>query len=133
MRITFRNAPVIGKDHKVKISILMVEDADSSVIAQLSLDQIAISILDCVRALAQVRRDRAHSGDNRQRSEQKLFHIPSRILLLPIQILHLFRSILAAVIRLFFNQFCGRNSVKRNNCPINVSADYGAVPDILRN
>ena len=29
MRITFRNAPVIDKDYKVKISILMVKDADT--------------------------------------------------------------------------------------------------------
>src|SRR5437870_13051610 len=61
------------------------------------------------------------------------FISPVEYLLLPIQILHLLRSILAAVIRLFFNQFLSRNSVKRNNSPISVSADHGAVPDILRN
>src|SRR4029077_343989 len=42
MRIAFRNAPVVGKEHEVKVITLMVEDADSSVIAQLSLNQIAI-------------------------------------------------------------------------------------------
>src|SRR2546429_5996055 len=111
----------------------MVEDADSFVIPQLSLDQVARSIFDSGRAVTQVCPDRAQGGDKSQRSDQKLFHIPSRILLLPIQILHLLRSILAAVIRLFFNQFLSRNSVKRNNSPISVSADHGTVPDILRN
>src|ERR1700730_16708680 len=79
MRITFRNAPVIDKDHKVKISILMVKDADSSIIAQLSLVQVAIQVVNSVRAVAQVRPDRAHGGNNRQRSDQKLFHISNRI------------------------------------------------------
>src|SRR5947199_10358699 len=57
----------------------MVEDADGFVIPQLSLDQVAVSIFDSVRAVAQVRPDRAQGGDNSQRSDQKLFHIPSRI------------------------------------------------------
>src|SRR4030095_6094763 len=78
MRIAFRNAPAVSEDHKVKISILMVEAADRSVIAQLSLKQVAISVFDSVRAVAQVRRDRAQGGDNRQ-SDQKLFHICTRI------------------------------------------------------
>src|SRR5882762_3510620 len=79
MRITFRNAPVIDKDHKVKISILMIKDADSSIIAQLSLVQVAVQVVNSVRDVAQVRPDRAHGGDHRQRSDQKLFHISNRI------------------------------------------------------
>src|SRR4030095_7266608 len=31
VRIAFRNASVVGKDHQVKISVLLVEDADSFV------------------------------------------------------------------------------------------------------
>src|SRR5438270_13198251 len=57
----------------------MVEDADSFVIPQLSLDQVAISIFDSVRAVTQACPDRAQGGDKSQRSHQKLFHIPSRI------------------------------------------------------
>src|SRR5438093_7485377 len=79
MRIAFLNTLVVGKYHQVKISILMVEDADSFVIPQLSLDQVAISIFDSVRAVAQVRPDRVQGGDNSQRSRQKLFHIHSRV------------------------------------------------------
>src|SRR6267143_4331188 len=60
------------------------------------------------------------------------FISPIGSVLLPIQILNLLRSILAAAIRLFFDQFLGRNSVKRNHGPISVSADHWAVPDILR-
>jgi len=52
MRITFRNAPVIDKDHKVKISILMIKDADSSIIAQLSLVQVAVQVVNSVRGVA---------------------------------------------------------------------------------
>src|SRR5436309_11277647 len=57
----------------------MVDDADSYVIPQPSLDQLAISTFDTVRADTQVFPDRAQSGDKSQRSDQKLFHIPSRI------------------------------------------------------
>src|SRR4029453_449603 len=56
----------------------MVEDADRSVIAQLSLDQVAISVFGSVRAVAQVRPDRAQADDNPQRSDQKLFHMCTR-------------------------------------------------------
>src|SRR5207247_9462662 len=56
----------------------MVEDADSFVIPQLSLDQVAISIFDSVRAVAQVCPDRAQGGDKSERTDQKLFHIHSR-------------------------------------------------------
>src|ERR1700730_4774141 len=79
MRITLRNAPVIDKDYKVKISILMVKNADSSIIAQLSLVQVAVQVVNSVRGVAQVRPDRAHGDDNRQGSDQKLFHISNRI------------------------------------------------------
>src|SRR5438093_13224683 len=57
----------------------MVEDADSFVIPQLSMNQVAISIFNSVRHVAQVCPDRAQGGDSRQRSDQKLFHIASRI------------------------------------------------------
>src|SRR5262249_38577241 len=42
MRIAFRDAAVVGKDHKVEILTLVVEDGDTPVIAQMSLEEVAI-------------------------------------------------------------------------------------------
>ena len=58
--------------------------------------------------------------------------MPFMILLL-LEIFHLFCSILAALILLFFNQFLGGHSVKRNHRPITFCADHGTMPNILRN
>src|SRR6266487_2988934 len=53
----------------------------------------------------------------------------NRSLLLP-QILHLLRSIFASASRPFFNQFLGRDRVKRDDRPICICADNRPMPDV---
>ena len=65
-------------------------------------------------------------------AQRRGIFMPFMILLL-LEILHLLCSILAALILLFFNQFLGGHSVKRNNRPISFCADHGTMPNILRN
>ena len=58
--------------------------------------------------------------------------MPFMILLL-LKILHLFCSILTVLILLFFNQFLGGHSVKRDHRPMSFCADHGTMPNILWN
>lgn len=53
MRIRFRNALAIGKNYQVKISILMVKDADGPIITQVTFDQVAIGIFNFVVVVPQ--------------------------------------------------------------------------------
>src|SRR5262249_12690360 len=67
-------------------------------------------------------------------SDLPLVQNPSNLCnaLLRLQVLHLPRTGVAAVVRAFFNQFLSGHGVKGNNYPICGAVDYGTMPDVRR-
>jgi hypothetical protein len=77
VEISFRNAPAISKEHLVKIAIFMVKNADSSVVAQTSLHQVAVCVINSVAAVTQISPAARRGCENRQENDAELLHIVS--------------------------------------------------------